>query len=92
MSQKVEVSNPLKNKKTSSEENHEGEFEEMTQKVLKNPSVISSFPSENLDAGTPKVPRPKRGSIFSKKRSKDDSKDEQFYEEVKHEKKVVLLK
>lgn len=92
MSQKVEVSNPLKNKKSASEENHEGEFEEMTQKVLKNPSIISSFPSDNFDAVTPKEPRPKRGSIFSKKKSKDDSKDEQFYQEVKQEKKVVLLK
>lgn len=94
MSQKIEATNPLKNKKTTEEENYEGEFEEMTQKVLKNPSIISSFPSENLDSGTPKATdaHRKRNSIFFKKKSKDDSKEEHLYNEVKHDKKVALLK
>lgn len=89
MSQKVEVSSPFQNKKTNQEDNHESEFEEMTQKVLKNPSMIQSFPSENFDSPTPKVQ--KRNSIFFKKKSKDDLRDERLYDEVKN-KKISLLK
>lgn len=91
MAEKPEVSSPEEQFK-SKEDNFDAEFEEFTQKVLKNPTVVNSFPSDPLE-NLPPTPVQKRSSIFFKKKStKDDRHENNLYEEVKNEKKVILLK
>jgi len=92
MSEKAEISSPDHNHKTTPrEDNFDAEYEELTQKVFKNPSVINSFPSDPLENNPPI--HQKRSSIFFKKKStKDDRHDRIIYEDIKNEKKVILLK
>jgi len=90
--QKVDVSNLDNTPDPSKGDNYEAEYEELTQKVFKNPTLINSFPSDALESAPP-TPNQKRNSIFFKKKStKDDRHDNIIYEEVKNEKKVLLLK
>ena len=92
MSQKMHASNPLQNKKTNGEEIYEEEFEQMTQKILRHPSSISSTPFDTPADISPKMIQKRSSLFFKKKSTREDTKNEKIYEEVKHEKKVSLLK
>jgi hypothetical protein len=85
MSKKIESSTPESNKKEDSEGEIQVQYEDFTEKILKNPEILASFREESKNS-----PDPKNASRT--KLINDNCKTEYFYEEVKSEKKVVLLK
>ena len=92
MSHKMHASNPIQSKKTNGEEIYEEEFEQMTQKILRQPSSMSSAPFDISEDITPKMVQKRSSLFFRKKFTREDTKSEKIYEEVKQEKKVSLLK
>jgi len=85
MSKKIDSNTPESNRKDDSEGDIQVQYEDFNEKILNNPEILSSFRDEagNLSDGK---------SNTKAKLINDNLKTEYFYEEVKSEKKMVLLK